>query len=1137
MKRIWATALAIMAIMMSPFTVSAEDTDMYGGDSTSLAPNVLIIFDNSGSMDDSILVGENYNPSTIYTCASCTYDRTDVYYQYSSGWYYFADIGSNGIVDSSEISCSSARDNLNTDGEWGGNIKWSSPHGCGGSSYYLLRTGNYLNYMKAVAPVYRKKIDIAKEKIISVIKNTPLNIRWGLMVFNYDEGGYVVSAVKDRGLNRYYNYPTYLSIPEEDRSGFTEAEWIATQSLFKTDLIDKINTQTASTWTPLAETLAEAGRYFAGAAPYYGKITAADSAAFTSSTKTQYYSPIDYRCRSNNVIIITDGMPTQDKGALLTTSTYLNGKAIGDYDKDGCDPNGCVSGTYTDNGSDYLDDVAGFLYKEDLILRSSGRTDAAGVSYGTYGTSPDMATSNWQHVNTYAIGFNVDTEILRDACDNGQGKERDSGNGMYFTTNEDIGLDSALRIILSDIVAKNSCYTAPVVPISRANKTYAGNSLYIGIFSPVEAIPGFWRGNLKKFGFKNTSGETNEREVLLDRYANPVVIDGDGLISNSVLTAWYLENPPSDGLQVNYGGVGKVLYNGNSGHARTFKTRKAGGGLIEFNKTNISPEDLNFASGDTVKRNDLIDWIRAEGIYATNSGNSRSRTWLLGDVLHSRPAILFDDVNNTNVLFVGSNDGFLHCFVDNEGNDGSAINLQNDTIYEAWSFTPWELVSKLKNIPPENTLLEVAGDGSHDIYVDGSPLVYSTNNKKFVAFGLRRGGKSYYSLNVTDYTNPAWGWEVPDSILGTETLGESWSTPLFATIKKADGSTQNVILLAGGYDTNEDLSNPGSGYVSGCTNCDKTGKAIFGVDAENGTLVNSVTFTYSSYNKLNTSIIDLIAYDDNDDGYDDVIYAVALGGDVFAFNDLDGDGTWNARWLFHAAQDGSTSKKRKLFYSPGIAQESWGDWVYVGSGDREDPLDDSGSNIVSNRLYAVKNKWKIAPWNTTWVDGITDDTLTDSDTADFVDVTSDILQSTTATDSEKAAVLSDLEAKTGWYITLENSGEKVVSPIIVYDRVAYFTTYQPTTGASSDPCTSSATGVGRVYAVNYKNGNAVYDSNNDGSQTKSDRVVVTGKGMAAEPKIVITPDQTYVVVSMEGIINVIKVAGNREVHRYYWQQQ
>jgi type IV pilus assembly protein PilY1 len=1137
MKRIEILAMLMLAFMTLPVAALADDTAMYGGESVALDPNVLIIFDNSGSMDNYVRVGEPYDPGITYTCATCSWDRTKVYYQYSStSWLQFASIGAEGRVDEAEIRCASARNGLNNDGEWGGNIRWSGSHNCGGSAYYLLRTGNFLNYIIAKNIVSGKKIDIAKNEIIKVIKSTPLKIRWGLMVFNYDEGGYVVSAIKDRGLNCYYDYATYADIPAEDRAGFTEAQWHNTQNLFNTDLINKINAQTASTWTPLAETLAEAGKYYAGAAPSsYAKPSASDTAAFTSSAKTLYDTPIDYRCRSNNVIIITDGMPTQDRGSVLT-STYLNGEAIGDEDSDGCDPNGCRTGMYTDNGSDYLDDVAEFLYNKDLIRSNFRENDSSGTNYGTYGETGYTASSYWQHVRTYAIGFelapDIDPEILRDACDNGQGQERDSGDGTYFNTGDDIGLSTALRLVLSDIVARNSCYVAPVVPISRTNKTYAGKSLYMGLFSPTEAVPGFWRGNLKKFGFEKQASIT-DTEVLRDRYGAAVARDSEGNILNSVLTAWYVESSPrEEGLQVNKGGAGKVLFTGNNAHSRTFKTYKPGVGMIQFNKVDISPEDLGFAAGETVKRDDLVDWTRAEGIYAPNSGNSRARPWLLGDILHSRPTILFDDTNNTNVVFVGTNDGFMHCFIDNEMDSGDTFNLDNDTLYEAWSFISWEVMTKLKKVPPENSLEYITGDAEHDILVDGTPLIYTSSDKKYLTFGLRRGGSTYYTLDVTNYLVPSRIGEIGSDFLSSrsipETLGESWSTPYFATIRES-GVKKDVILYAGGYDTNQDNSNPGSG--------DTVGRAIFAVSATSpSVLVPELTFAHSSYNKMTYCIVDLISYDDNNDDCDDVIYATSLGGDVFAFNDKDGNGIWTARWLFHATPEGGlNSKLRKLFYAPGVAQETWGDWVYVGSGDREDPTDENGSNRVSNRFYAIKNKWNVSPWISTWVDGTSADTITDADPNDLVDVTEDILQSTDpgVTIDDKLAHAQLIEARFGWYITLENPGEKVVSSAILYDHVAYFTTYQPTSATVTDPCTTSSTGISRLYGVDYKNGNAVIDSDGDGILEKSDRIIATGDGMLPEPKIVVTEDQTYVVFATE----VIPKAGNREIHRYYWQQQ
>ena len=37
---------------------------------------------------------------------------------------------------------------------------------------------------------------------------------------------------------------------------------------------------------------------------------------------------------------------------------------------------------------------------------------------------------------------------------------------------------------MSAIVERNSCFVAPVVPVSRMNRTYAGNKIYLGFFKP-----------------------------------------------------------------------------------------------------------------------------------------------------------------------------------------------------------------------------------------------------------------------------------------------------------------------------------------------------------------------------------------------------------------------------------------------------------------------------------------------------------------------------------------------------------------------------------------------------------------------------------------------------------------------------
>src|SRR3989304_2560677 len=42
------------------------DTVVYGASTQSIEPNVLIILDNSGSMDETIVAGDPYDPDTVY---------------------------------------------------------------------------------------------------------------------------------------------------------------------------------------------------------------------------------------------------------------------------------------------------------------------------------------------------------------------------------------------------------------------------------------------------------------------------------------------------------------------------------------------------------------------------------------------------------------------------------------------------------------------------------------------------------------------------------------------------------------------------------------------------------------------------------------------------------------------------------------------------------------------------------------------------------------------------------------------------------------------------------------------------------------------------------------------------------------
>ncbi|MBN2297687.1 MAG: GyrI-like domain-containing protein, partial [Deltaproteobacteria bacterium] len=560
-NRIKIILSAVFCLMIISQGLSADDTEIFGGAQISIPPNVLLIMDNSGSMDEYVdVIVDAYDPSTTY---SGSYDISKVYYKWTwwwfSGWSDFEDIGSDGVVDASEIECEGARNELNTAGNWSGYIRDYGSHTCGGG-YFLLRTGNYMNYRETTGATSRKKIDIAKDVLTELVDNTQYSsVRFGLMIFNSSEGGRIISPV---GSSR-------ASIKSE------------------------ISSVTASSWTPLAETLAEAGLYFARQPSWCNPTS--------SSVKINYNTydlnsdgsvnfddwPVLYRCQKNYVILMTDGASTEDRGSVLTRSEYMLGDPIRDYDGDDHEPGYSDAISYSSNGSDYLDDVAGFLYDKDLLPASV--YDSSGISFD----NPDF---NKQNIVTYTIGFAINHDLLQDAAANGGGK--------YFTTEatggEGLSLEEIFSAIMGEILETNAEFVAPVVPVNRVNRTYADNAMYLGLFSPDSS--GLWKGNLKKFGLKAAQdGQGGYYLMILDRYGNDAT-DGYGNIRENALSCW---NPlvalANEGLSVNKGGAGETIKTAT----RSFKTYKTGTGMIAFNSTNITAADLDLSTD--AQRDDLIN--------------------------------------------------------------------------------------------------------------------------------------------------------------------------------------------------------------------------------------------------------------------------------------------------------------------------------------------------------------------------------------------------------------------------------------------------------------------------------------------------------------------------------------------------
>ena len=205
------------------------------------------------------------------------------------------------------------------------------------------------------------------------------------------------------------------------------------------------------------------------------------------------------RCQKNYVIIMTDGEPTQDRDSRLYETPYINGDIIGDYDDDQtpCDPT---------NHREYWDPT-----KTVWPIRTTARTTwttSPSTSTRTTATRP-WATAPPSTSRTSSPSRSVSRPTSR--CSSGR---RPRAAGEYFTAENYSELKEAFDQIMSSIVEKNACYVAPVVPISRMNRVFAGDKIYLGFFKPQQS--GRWIGNIKRYALQNDG-------TLVDAKSQPTV--------------------------------------------------------------------------------------------------------------------------------------------------------------------------------------------------------------------------------------------------------------------------------------------------------------------------------------------------------------------------------------------------------------------------------------------------------------------------------------------------------------------------------------------------------------------------------------------------------------------------------------
>ena len=1111
--------LANLTLLMSPLATLADDTAIYGITTIDVNPNVLVLFDSSGSMATEDVSQGEYDPTTIYdiTDSNCYATGGEELEECQPDALYVQSGQNNNRsyhdvrYGTSDFTCSSAKEDLTNKGYWFGTLTFDSDSGktiCGTGNDGSYQVGNYINFPKKL------RLVVAKDVVAKLIADNHKKVNFGIIKLNPNGYGGKIASVcasdNKTTLIGKYNPDSPPTFKDKDQS----------------DDYGVIGGMVADGGTPLGETLAEAGLYFAGKNSWFGH--------------GKYTSPIQYRCQQNYIIVITDGEPTYDVDIRMAYWPYINNKAILSYGHDGEANINYAMYSY----AEYIDDVAYVLKNIDIRPIGNSTSSEDKMAKGEVGDFYEDQT-----VTTYTIGFKTEQELLQNTATN--------GGGQYYTANNASSLNEALNSIIVAIKNNNDNFSGAAVPASQANNVYSGNYVYYGLFQPTS--DGNWNGNIKKYKL--------EAGKILDKNGQEAIVNGN--ISSAATSFWSTE---VDGFSVTKGGAaGKLEADMASGDfSRNIYT------YIGNNKT-LTDSTNSFAKTNTKLKNDPYSLTDLEISFARREIEGQ---FPLGDFLHSLPKVIHYDTNNSgnndkSVIFAGSNDGMLHAFDDTKDGNGR----------ELWAFIPPGLLNKIPAMATSSDKdKKYFIDGTAVIY----NYTENTTDKKLLFIGERRGGSTYTALDISSYNTPVYKYDIKNNLLGTdkETLGQSWGTAQRVTLGKTTGatySTDQYFLLPGGYDTNQDLDTPESTDSLGraviavkATTGDLFNNATFSHDSISE-MTHSIV-AVSGFENPNTNTTTRIYAGDMDGNvfaYRDDIYSLTTDNTQSTYDGKE-DGTWEQKIKLHSVPG------RKIFYSANVTNEYYdvnlknsdgkvetvarvGDFVFFGTGDRANPI----RKDIENRFYAIKNSWDWSHSNNIpnmveayidTADGgkikeLTSKTEITSTTDFILDLTDNIYQSNhsdlTIDKLYKSYVKAAINAKNnkGWFIRFVDDsdkkvGEKLVSVPVIYAGVVYFTTYIPkeTTGsAANDPCANaSSQGNGYLYALDYKYATAVnnYSTTNDDASGQSRlgkpdrRRMLKTQGLPPQPVIVIQEDGVSVVTGFE----LEDPAKSPHLIRKYWRQ-
>lgn len=596
------------------------------------------------------------------------------------------------------------------------------------------------------------------------------------------------------------------------------------------------------------------------------------------------------------------GLPT-----LAAIAAHLNDETLASYK---APPASYPANTDT---SKTVSDFTPFAVKNRGSVTFSGefaaiQTMTFGVSLGgTYNSGSKgrlfrAAAMGDPRVKTWNISTMIPFELENPADPNSAKK---SNSIYFFDANDSASMELYLRKAFEEIAGLSNVNStsAPVLPTMG---TGLGRAVYLAKFQPPKDGGPVWPGDLLMYPIREDSTGLSR---LLDSAGN--YISGSDL-ANKALAQW----AASDAIVARQW-HGRRIYTrqpASSSTAQppmlrvTVSSGDTAAGISDSGYLAIKP--LLPGSTDAIKFDNWRYFIGAD--VASTSTPKPTRSDAMGDVINSTPAVMeFSTVpasvlsasstlntawtahsghnGSFRLIFVGTNQGFLHAFGEVSWEETVAgYIIQKGAVDELWAFAPTDFLPYIDHYRSSSNTHRFGVDGSPTPYLldlppvggvrgNGKFDVGSTSERAIVVFGLGKGGRSYYAIDVRDPMAPGFqenpgdtygqrmGWSLcPDepfnypnsrfvapassaSSSAITNMGLSTTTPTLGRVVATPTKlVKDLVFLGGGYSVPEIESKLPATPAAPPNANQRLGRSVIALDAKGGNILQVWDLTASS---------------------------------------------------------------------------------------------------------------------------------------------------------------------------------------------------------------------------------------------------------------------------------------------------